>query len=261
LPAPTDPALPAVSITTPTHGRQRLLEKQHATVLAQSEQDFEWLILDDSPEPSAYFQKLNDPRIRYSHHAGGKLSIGAKRNLLADQASAPVIAHFDDDDYYAPEYLATMLRLLTRHGADIAKFSAWHVYSLPHRQLAYWDTTITRGLMFRMHMPEPIQPVIVSEQDGKNFETHYAGFGFNYVYRKAAWREALFPDVSFAEDYGFASAAMARRFRLAHFPDTEGLCLYIRRADVLSIAWPQWLLPDFLLPKLFAPAALELLTP
>jgi len=56
---------PAVSIITPTFNRQALLQAQHVHLLAQSEQDFEWLILDDGPEPSAYFQGLSDPRIRY----------------------------------------------------------------------------------------------------------------------------------------------------------------------------------------------------
>jgi glycosyltransferase involved in cell wall biosynthesis len=128
--------MPVVSITTPTFQRHKFLERQHRIVMAQSEQDFEWLILDDGPEPSDYFRKLNDPRIRYHHHAGGRMSIGAKRNWLADQAGAPVMAHFDDDDYYAPDYLKTMLEQLARRGADIAKFSAWHVYSLRARQSA-----------------------------------------------------------------------------------------------------------------------------
>lgn len=251
--------MPAISITTPSFQRHALLERQLRIVQAQSEQDFEWLILDDSPEPATFFRKVDDPRIRYHHHAGGRMRIGAKRNWLADQASAPVIAHFDDDDYYAPDYLKTMLGHLSRRGADIAKFSAWHVYSLPHRQLAYWDTTGTRGLMFRMFAKEPIEPLIVSEADSKKFESHVAGFGFNLVYRKAIWRETPFPDGDFAEDYGFAGTAIAKGARFAHLADTDGLCLQIMRADGISIAWPQWLLPEFLLPKLFPPAALELL--
>ena len=253
--------MPVISIATPTFQRHKLLERQHRIVLAQSEQDFEWLILDDGPEPSDYFRNLDDPRIRYHHHAGGRMSIGAKRNWLAEQAAAPVIAHFDDDDYYAPGYLKTMLGQLSRRGADIAKFSAWHVYSMPHRQLAYWDTTGTRGLAFRMFAREPIEPLIISEQDSAKFESHFAGFGFNFVYRKAVWREARFPESDFAEDHGFASTAMGMGFRFAHFADTEGLCLQIMRADGISIAWPQWLLPEFLLPRLFPPAALELLSP
>ena len=54
---------PAVSIITPTFNRHALLQAQHVHLLAQSEQDFEWLILDDGPQPSAYFRGLSDPRI------------------------------------------------------------------------------------------------------------------------------------------------------------------------------------------------------
>ncbi len=251
--------MPVISITTPTFNRHRLLERQHRVVIAQTVQDFEWLILDDGPEPSAYFAGLTDPRIRYHHHAGGRMSVGAKRNWLAQRAEAPVIAHFDDDDYYAPDYLKTMLELLSRHGADMAKFSAWFIYSRKHAQLAYWNTAHTRGLHYRMFAGDAITPVILSEEDSRRFETHYAGFGYNYVYRKLVWRDIRFPETNFNEDYGFASAAIAAGCRYAHFPDTDGLCLQIMQPDGVSVAWPQFLLPDFLLPRLFQPMALELL--
>jgi hypothetical protein len=51
---------PAVSIITPTFNRHTLLAAQHVHLLAQSEQDFEWLILDDGPQASAYFAGLSD---------------------------------------------------------------------------------------------------------------------------------------------------------------------------------------------------------
>ncbi len=252
--------MPAISITTPTFRRHLLLERQHRTVLAQSVEDFEWLILDDSPEPSPYFAGLRDKRIRYHHHAAGRMSIGAKRNWLAGQATAPVIAHFDDDDYYAPDYLKVMLAQLSRKGADMAKFTAWHVYSRRHNQLAYWDTTISGGLVFKLSA-EPIEPFFIRKEDEPRFARHYAGFGYNFVYRKPVWEAVRFPESDFAEDYGFASAAIEAGCRYAHFPDTESLCLQIMQPEGISIAWPQWLLPDFLLPKLFPPAALELLAP
>ena len=49
-------------------------------------------ILDDSPEPSAYFSRLDDPRIRYAHHAGPRLTVGAKRNRLFMAASQSLYA-------------------------------------------------------------------------------------------------------------------------------------------------------------------------
>jgi glycosyltransferase involved in cell wall biosynthesis len=253
--------MPAISITTPSFGRQQLLERQHRNVLAQSEQDFEWLILDDSPAPAPYFAGLADPRIRYHHHAGARLSIGVKRNWLAERAEAPVIAHFDDDDYYAPDYLKTMLEKLSRHGADMVKFSAWHLYSIRHGQFAWWDTTVTRGLHFRIAAQDAIAPVMLSEEDGRAFANNYAGFGYSYVYRRSLWRDVRFPDAQFGEDYGFAAAAIAAGGRFAHFPETDGLCMQIMRPDGVSIAWPQWLLPGFLVPRLFPAAAQELLLP
>jgi glycosyltransferase involved in cell wall biosynthesis len=112
---------PVISIITPTLNRHSLLKAQHAFVLAQSEQNFEWLILDDGAEPSAYFQGLTDPRIRYHHLPGAKMKVSAKRNWLCERATASVIAQFDDDDYYAPHYLAVMLNRLTETKADITK--------------------------------------------------------------------------------------------------------------------------------------------
>src|ERR1700679_3127501 len=109
---------PAVSIITPTFNRPTLLQAQAAIVRAQSVQDFEWLILDDSPEPCAHFRDVLDPRIRYHHLAGAPMLVSAKRNWLCERANASVIAQFDDDDYYAPDYLAMMLARLNESGAD-----------------------------------------------------------------------------------------------------------------------------------------------
>src|SRR5579883_2444810 len=136
---------PAVSIITPTFNRHALLQAQAAIVAAQTITDFEWLILDDGPEPCAYFAGLPDPRIRYTHLDGAPMLVSAKRNWLCERASAPVIAQFDDDDYYAPHYLATMLARLDAVGADITKLSAWFVYSAQLKRLGYWDTVKTLG--------------------------------------------------------------------------------------------------------------------
>ena len=82
---------PAVSIITPTFKRPELLVAQVGIVRAQSEQDFEWLILDDSPEPCAHFARVSDPRIRYHHLPGAPMLVSAKRNWLCERATAPVI--------------------------------------------------------------------------------------------------------------------------------------------------------------------------
>jgi glycosyltransferase involved in cell wall biosynthesis len=248
---------PSVTIITPTFQRHELLRAQHAIVTAQSVQDFEWLILDDGPKPSAYFAGLTDPRIRYHHLAGAPMLVSAKRNWLCERASAPVIAQFDDDDYYAPHYLATMLARLKESCADITKLSAWFVYSAQLKRLGYWDTADTRGLHFTFG-PEPVLNAFFNKESPENMKNNYAGYGFSYVFRKSMWETAPFPHVKYASDYGFVVAALAKGCRLNHFADTEGLCLHVLRKDNMSKSFPQYLLPDFMLEKLF-PADLSVL--
>jgi len=241
---------PAVSIITPTFNRHALLQAQHAMVTAQTVGNFEWLILDDGPDPSPYFAGLSDPRIRYTHLAGAPMLVSAKRNWLCERAAAPVIAQFDDDDYYAPHYLAAMLTRLDETGADITKLSAWFVYSAQLRRLGWWDTANTLGLHFTFG-PEPVLNGFFNQAPPDNMKNNYAGYGFSYVFRKSVWEKAPFPHVKYASDFGFVSAAMAKGCRLDHFADTEGLCLHVLRKDNMSKSFPQYLLPDFMLAKLF----------
>lgn len=249
---------PAVSIITPSFNRHALLAAQATIVAAQTVTDFEWLILDDSPEPCRYFAQLSDPRIRYTHLGAAPMPVAAKRNWLCERATAPVIAQFDDDDYYAPHYLASMLARLDRTGADITKLSAWFVYSAQLKRLGWWDTAQTLGLHFTFG-PEPVLNAFFNTEAPDNMKNNYAGYGFNYVFRKSAWEKAPFPNVKYASDYGFVSAAIAKGCRFDHFPDTEGLCLHVLRKDNMSKSFPQYLLPDFMLEKLFGTSALPLL--
>ncbi len=243
---------PAISVITPTHGRDRLLQNQHAGLLAQSRQDFEWLILDDSPAPSAYFAGLRDPRIRY-HHQAERRPVSVKRNWLCERCAAPVIAQFDDDDYYAPGYLAAMTARLDRTGADITKLSGWFVYSAQLRRLGWWDTVQTLGLHFTFG-PERTLQAFVNQAPPDNMKNNWQGYGFSYVFRRTMWEAAPFPAVEYASDYGFVAVAMAKGCRLDHFADMEGLALHILRTDNMSRSFPQYLLPDFMLENLFAEA-------
>src|ERR1044071_8141418 len=242
---------PAVSVITPTFNRHALLKAQHTYLLAQTVQDFEWLILDDGPEPSPYFQGLSDPRIRYHHMAGPRMKVSAKSIWLCERGTAPVIAQFDDDDYYAPDYLAVMLKRLAESGADITKLSAWFVYSAQLKRLGWWDHANTLGLHFTFG-PDPVLNAFFNKEAPDNMKNNYAGYGFSYVFKKSMWEKAPFPHVEYASDYGFVAAALAKGCRLDHFADTDGLCLHILRRDNMSKSFPQHLLPDFMLEKLFA---------
>jgi hypothetical protein len=61
----------------------------------------------------------DNPRIHFVKTPNG-ISIGAKRNMLNEHARGELIAHWDDDDWYAPWRLATQLGALLESGGKIS---------------------------------------------------------------------------------------------------------------------------------------------
>ncbi|KAH8082148.1 hypothetical protein JL720_8675 [Aureococcus anophagefferens] len=62
------------------------------------------IVVDSGPAPSPFFSNCADPRVTYVHVRGAAndLTIGEKRNrALAELATSPVVANFDDDDLFA----------------------------------------------------------------------------------------------------------------------------------------------------------------
>jgi len=248
---------PSVSIITPTYGREALLRAACAMVARQTNADFEWLILDDSPQPSPFFANQGDPRIRYVHHAGTRLSIGAKRNRLIESARAEIIVQFDDDDYYAPSYLAKMVARMGP-GDDVLKLSGWFLYSCVYRMLGYWDLNLKQGL-HNVWSRNPMTGMMITGSGGAAWVNNHLGYGFSYVFRKSAWRKAPFPDQNFGEDSGFIGAALAAGCCVNHFVDTDGLCLHILHPGNTSRCFPQYVLPPFMFDRYFPSEARAML--
>lgn len=245
---------PEVSLITPTRGRDIALPAVHRALCAQTISDFEWLILDDSPASSRYFSTVDDPRVRYVHCAGASATIGSKRNWLVENARGGVIAHIDDDDYYAPRYLERMLSHI-RDGADLVKLSGWYLYSLVYEALGYWDLEMKPGIQF-VWTPEPIKVVDMGDTiSSSDWQALRFGFGFSYVYRKTLWDAIRFPDKTFDEDSQFMRGALARDATICLLKDHTGLVLHTLHDRNISICLPQFILPSFFLSSLFPPDA------
>lgn len=99
---------PFFSVVIPVYNRADLIGATVQSVLSQTEQDFEIVIVDDGSidHPEAVVNAFADPRIVLLRQAnkGG----GAARNTGIDAARGRFIAFLDSDDRYLPQHLAAM---------------------------------------------------------------------------------------------------------------------------------------------------------
>ena len=107
--SPTE--LPLVSCIMPTANRRRFIPEAIACFMRQDYPNLELLIVDDGTEQIVDLIP-SDPRIRYLR-LPHTLNLGAKRNYACEQARGTYIAHWDDDDWHAPDRIRRqMLALL-----------------------------------------------------------------------------------------------------------------------------------------------------
>lgn len=102
---------PSVSIVIPTYNRSRLLARAVKSVLNQTYQDFELIIVDDASTDNTeeVVNSFNDKRIRYLRHEKNK-GEAAARNTGIKAAKYDYIAQQDSDDEWLPEKLAKQVR-------------------------------------------------------------------------------------------------------------------------------------------------------
>jgi len=113
---------PRVTIITATYNYSSVLRYAIASVLAQTFQAFEYLIIgdactDDTAEVVASF---NDPRLHFHNLATNSGSQSAPNNKGLELARGEYIAYLGHDDLWAPNHLETLVRALDDTGAEWA---------------------------------------------------------------------------------------------------------------------------------------------
>jgi len=107
-----------VSVVIPTFNRPELLSRAIRSVLAQTYQDFEIIVVDDGDKESAgavvsSFEKQN---IRYIKNNPPKQGGGATRNRGIEEADGEYVAFLDDDDEWMPTKLEKQVFALDSSG-------------------------------------------------------------------------------------------------------------------------------------------------
>lgn len=117
---------PAVSVVIPVYNVEAFLVECVDSVLNQTMQDFEIILVDDGATDSsgrmcdAYGRQ--DPRIRVIHQPNGGLS--AARNTGLDAAKGGYVYFLDSDDYIVPHALESLRGMAEKERSDVVFFDA-----------------------------------------------------------------------------------------------------------------------------------------
>ncbi len=166
--------LPLVSCIMPTAERRSYVPHAIRYFLNQDYPHKELIILDDGEDRVADLIPAI-PTIRY-FQTNRRNSIGAKRNMLCEEARGELIAHWDDDDWHAPQRLSVQIEALLNSGKDICG--------------------ITRLLFF-------------SPGSNRAWEYQYPAAqrvwlsGSTLLFRRDLWKKHRFRDINVGEDTTF----------------------------------------------------------
>ena len=120
-------SVPLVSIVTPTYKRPQFLARAIDSIIAQTFNNWELMVVDDNGAESEYRQETQsfmqrykaDARIIYIEHESN-LGGSAARNTGIRQARGKYVAFLDDDDEWLPEKLEKQLSCLVHASPEVA---------------------------------------------------------------------------------------------------------------------------------------------
>lgn len=115
--------------------------------------------------------------------------LGSCYNFGIEQSRYDYLAKFDDDDYYAPQYLLSSMLAFKQLDADIIGKNARYVY---------FESLSTLALM---------------APRGENVLVPYV-VGATLIFRKDVWTEVRFRNITSGEDSEFQSDCLARGYKI-----------------------------------------------
>ncbi|MCE1164049.1 MAG: glycosyltransferase [Bacteroidetes bacterium] len=108
---------PVISIVITYYNRKKLLLRAIDSVLNQSYQDFELIIVDDGSSDDAYkeiFRLINiDYRIKYARHSNRKTQLSLNAGIR--MSSGKFITFLDSDDEFAKNHLSTRISFFKKN--------------------------------------------------------------------------------------------------------------------------------------------------
>lgn len=177
---------PLVSCIMPTANRQKFIPFTIDYFLHQDYKNTELVIIDDGIEPAKALIP-DDSKIKYFYYPNKIGTIGIKRNIACEKASGEIIVHWDDDDWYAQDWISRQVDAQLSTGADITGLNKAIFYSpMLDQKYIYEDT-------------DEDKPWVL---------------GGTMAYKKSFWEAHKFVDLQVGEDYDFVWNSKGKIFAI-----------------------------------------------
>lgn len=193
--------LPLVSCIMPTADRRPFVARAIEYFRRQDYPARELVIVDDGADGVADLAEAAD--VRY-HRLQRRVVLGAKRNLACGLAHGEIIAHFDDDDWYAPGRLSAQVGMLLDSGADLCGA----------RSLPFYDGRSGKAWRYTWPGGRPVWAA-----------------GSSLCYGKDLWAKSPFPDVATGEDSRFVRSRAVRS--MSDVSDADSIVAIIHRRNTV----------------------------
>ena len=216
--------MPKASVIVPVYKVEEYLEKCVQSILAQTERDFELILVDDgSPDRcGALCDSLaqTDPRIRVIHQENQGL--GGARNTGIREARGDWLLLVDSDDWIEPKILEKAMEAGLREEADLVMF-AFRTVDEQGRELGVFreDMPKERGIALQEH-----KEVLLT-----------APCAWNKLYRRSFFQGTglAYPPRVWYEDLRTSPKLMAKAGRMV-FLDEVGYNYLQRQGSIMKSA-------------------------
>ena len=144
--------MPEVSVIIPAYNAARFIGEALQSVLQQTFQDFEIIVVDDgsTDDTARVVAGIADPRIRYVYQENKGLSSARNHGLRLAQGG--YIALLDADDMWQPQYLARMIETLQNNAQAGAAYCGFRYMDAAGRPLKVVVSRVVPPQRFRSEL-------------------------------------------------------------------------------------------------------------
>lgn len=120
----------SLTVITPTRNRPLAFELCERWMARQHLQPDQWIVMDSSDKPVTCH--MNQTHVVTQPGSTGSEDLARKVQFALNMAQGDFVAFIEDDDWYAPEHLASLVEYL-EHGYLAAGTTRQYYYNLKHR--------------------------------------------------------------------------------------------------------------------------------